>query len=94
MIKTCRETGARPLTAYLTGFACHYILDSCCHPFVYRYQKESELSHAEIETELDRYFMERDGEDPFTYHPASAISPSEEARHFPAVLMGIIVNNY
>lgn len=77
VIKTCRETGSEPLRAYLIGFCCHYILDSCCHPFVYRYQEESGLSHAEIETELDRYFMERDGKNPFTYHPASSISPSK-----------------
>lgn len=76
-IKTCRETGSKPLMVYLIGFVCHYILDSCCHPFVYHYQEESGLSHAEIETELDRYFMERDGKNPFTYHPASSISPSK-----------------
>lgn len=77
VIETCRETGSKPLTAYLIGFVCHYILDSCCHPFVYRYQEESGLCHAEIETELDRYFMERDGKNPFTYRPASSISPSK-----------------
>ena len=29
-----RRTGDERLLAYLLGFACHYLLDSSCHPFV------------------------------------------------------------
>lgn len=72
-IEQYHETGSEALLAYLAGFVCHYILDSCCHPYVFAYQKKTGLSHGEIETNLDRYYMERDQKDPFTYHPASAI---------------------
>lgn len=78
-VRACKDSGDRPLMAYLMGFVCHYILDSRCHPFVFRYQKESGLSHGEIETNLDRYYMERDGKNPFSYHPASAICASGSA---------------
>lgn len=77
-IRTCRETNSQALLAYLIGFVCHYILDSTCHPAVSRYMESTGLTHTEIETELDRYFMERDGKNPFFYHPASSIVPSEE----------------
>ena len=72
-IKTCRGTNSGALMAYLMGFVCHYILDSTCHPFVDEYEHASGLSHTETETELDRFFMERDGKNPFAYHPACAI---------------------
>lgn len=77
--KTCRETNSQALLAYLMGFVCHFILDSTCHPFVSEFEASYGLSHTEIETELDRYFMERDGKDPFSYHPAASISPSDGA---------------
>lgn len=78
-IKTCQGTDSRALMVYLMGFVCHYILDSVCHPFVDEYEKVSGLSHTEIETEQDRYFMERDKKDPFTYHPACSIVADDAA---------------
>ncbi|MDY3715445.1 MAG: zinc dependent phospholipase C family protein [Blautia sp.] len=59
--------------AYILGFGCHFILDSTCHPYVSEYEKSRGVSHAEIETELDRYYMEREGKNPFTYKPAVSI---------------------
>jgi len=57
------------LRAYLYGFLCHFILDSECHPYITCYMEEHELGHLEIETEFDRYLMEKDGFDPLYYVP-------------------------
>lgn len=80
--KHCKEkyiqTGDEAVLSYTLGFICHYMLDSSCHPFIYSYTDRTGASHAEIETELDRALMEKNGKNPFTYHPASVIKPDCE----------------
>ena len=49
------------LRAYLYGYLCHFMLDSECHPYINLYMEEKDLGHLEIETEFDRWLMERDG---------------------------------
>lgn len=71
-----QEEPSKGLMAYLIGFTCHFILDSCCHPYVSEYEKKNGVSHAGIETELDRYYMLREGKDPLRYRPGVSISPS------------------
>lgn len=76
------------LASYLLGFACHFLLDSTCHGYIGEFEKESGVSHAEIETELDRYFMVREKKELFSYLPAGVLEPGEEnckviARVFP-----------
>ncbi len=63
------------LKAYLFGFVCHFSLDSVCHPYIEKIGQESGLSHAEIETELERFFMEKDGLNPAEYIPVQHIHP-------------------
>lgn len=67
------------LKAYLYGFICHFTLDSACHPYIEKMSQESGLSHSEIETELERFFMEKDGIDPMEYIPIQHIHASENA---------------
>ncbi len=55
--------------AYIFGFLCHFALDSNCHPYIERMVREMGISHSEIEAELDRDFMIRDGLDPMTCRP-------------------------
>ncbi|MBQ8994451.1 MAG: zinc dependent phospholipase C family protein [Oscillospiraceae bacterium] len=50
--------------AYQLGFLCHYTLDSVCHTFVNRYEKETGVTHSDMEGEFDRYLLERSGKDP------------------------------
>lgn len=50
--------------AYLYGVLCHYCLDSCCHPFVREQAALGEATHAQIETEFDRFLLEKDGKVP------------------------------
>lgn len=59
-----RKERDQALRAYLYGFLCHFILDSECHPYVNYYMEEKHVGHLEIETEFDRYLMERDGRNP------------------------------
>ena len=71
-------------------FICHFMLDSTCHGYVGRFEKQTGISHAEIETELDRYLMIESGKEPRVYLPASVLDDSEEncrviARMFPSV---------
>ncbi len=83
-----RRTQDEALLVYLLGFACHYMLDSTCHPYIYGIADR--VSHNLIEKEMDRRLMEKDGLDPLTYFPARGIIPSEEnaavvAKMFPDI---------
>lgn len=66
------------MTAYLLGFGCHFLLDSACHPYINEYEWTVGISHAEIETHMDRVLLMRDGKDPFRYLPACAICTGSE----------------
>ena len=57
------------LRAYLYGFLCHFILDSECHPYIGCYMEEHDLGHLEIETDFERYLLEKNGHDPLRYVP-------------------------
>lgn len=70
-----RRTGNEAMLAYLLGFACHYILDSKCHPYVYELDENKVITHTAVEKELDRYLMMKTGYDPHRYYPAHAICP-------------------
>ena len=85
-----QKTGNEEILVYLLGFICHFMLDSTCHGYVGRFEKQTGISHAEIETELDRYLMIESGKEPRVYLPASVLDDSEEncrviARMFPSV---------
>lgn len=58
------------MEAYISGFICHFMLDSECHGYIAEKMKESELSHAEIETEFDCMLMRKKGLDPHTRNAA------------------------
>ena len=71
------EQGNQGGKAYLYGFLCHYLLDSCCHGTVYETMEKSGLEHTHIETEFDRFLMEKDGLDPVRRCLTDHINPSE-----------------
>lgn len=75
-IRLVRKNQDDALLAYLLGFACHFMLDSTCHPYIYHI--EDQVSHTIIEKEMDRRMMKKDGLDPLTYFPAKGIIPSYE----------------
>ncbi len=72
-------SGEEGILSYTLGFICHYMLDSSCHPYIYSYTERTGASHAEIETELDRAFMEKNEKNPFCYRPARGIHPDKKA---------------
>ena len=91
-----RETHDQQLLAYLLGFGCHYLLDSTCHPYVNEMHDKGRISHSLLEIEFDRFLMEENGKDPFTYYPSSCIVASEKNaevihRVFPLVKTGNIL---
>lgn len=55
------------MLAYAFGAVCHLALDAACHPFIHRYEKQSGISHHEIEKELEKYLLNGEGADPFQF---------------------------
>ncbi len=64
--------------AYLYGALCHFALDVSCHGDIESTVKTDKISHAEIESELDRDLMVRDGLDPVRHVLTNHIVPSME----------------
>lgn len=60
--------------AYMIGSILHFILDSHIHPTVNKLVTPT-YSHLDIETELDRFYMILDGNDPLSF-PQEDIIPS------------------
>lgn len=84
--------------AYAFGFLCHFALDGNCHPYVERMVRESGISHSEIEAELDRDLMLRDGLNPMVCRPTTHLRAKlfyggVISRFFPDVSPGQIVTS-
>lgn len=65
--RVCRGLRLEPTEAgmaYLYGVLCHYCLDSVCHPFINQKDLDGPAGHVEIETEFDRFLLEKDGKIP------------------------------
>lgn len=56
--------------AYVAGFLCHFLLDVHLHPTVYALQATG-VPHGRIESELDKYFLRKDGRPIRGYNTAS-----------------------
>lgn len=69
------ETGA-----YMIGSILHFILDSHIHPTVNKLVTPT-YSHLDIETELDRFYMILDGNDPFVFRQEDIIPDSALAKY-------------
>lgn len=64
--------------AYLLGFICHFALDSQCHPRIAEMIEETGVQHLELEEELEKYLLRRDGEEPLRF-PLTDLVPSDLA---------------
>ena len=65
--RVCRNLRLEPseaATAYLYGVLTHYCLDAVCHPYVCKTAEKGEVTHAQLETEFERYLLEQDGKTP------------------------------
>lgn len=105
--RVCRNLRLEPseaANAYLYGVLCHYSLDSACHPLVIEKSRDGILGHTQIETEFDRFLMERDGKpEPHREHLTNHIRltagecdvvsrfyPGVEARHIRTSLKDMV----
>lgn len=65
-------------TACAVGTVCHFMLDSACHWYVDAQIRETGESHNTIETEFERYLMEKDGLEPLRF-PVWKFIPADKA---------------
>lgn len=65
-------------TACVLGTICHFMLDSACHRYVGEQMKKTGESHNTIETEFERFLMEKDGLDPLRF-PVWKFIPTDAA---------------
>ena len=57
-LKVIEESKDREASiAYMYGFITHFALDHSCHPYIYKMQEVLDMSHSEIESELDRKLL-------------------------------------
>lgn len=66
----------RASLAYVYGFLCHFSLDVCCHGYIREKVDESGVTHGEIEAELDRELLVREGLDPVSTILTGHLMPS------------------
>ncbi|MCR4599478.1 MAG: zinc dependent phospholipase C family protein [Acetatifactor sp.] len=66
----------KPSLAYVYGALCHFTLDVCCHWYVQEKMDESGVSHTEIEAEMDREILVREGKDPIRAKVTEHLVPS------------------
>lgn len=72
--------------SYLMGLICHYALDKCCHPYVYRHSREP-YDHHRMESAFDRYVMLKAGLSKARYHylPAGRLDYNAMATLWPGI---------
>lgn len=59
--RACAQAGTEASRAYLYGLLAHYCLDSACHPYVHKKEDSGEARHVELESEFERFLLEKDG---------------------------------
>lgn len=65
-----------PALSYVYGVLCHFALDVSCHGYVQEKIDASGISHTEIEAELDRELLVREGLDPVRTKVTGHLVPS------------------
>jgi len=72
--------------AYLYGVLCHFALDYTCHGYIDRYAEENGVSHAIIESELDRTLLMAENRNPIEQDLSVYLHSDDEQaktiRHF------------
>lgn len=70
--RACEVADSEAAQAYLYGVLCHYCLDGACHPFIVQTAAEGTISHVRLESEFERFLLEKDGL-PYTYSIAKHV---------------------
>lgn len=71
--QTAPEPLSTPIAAYVAGFICHFCLDNACHPRVYELEFTG-VSHGLIESEFDKFVIQKDGKKVHGRNPARHLS--------------------
>lgn len=79
LYKTCDDKDAA--LSYLLGFVAHFTLDSYCHGYIDLVAESGIASHGKIESQLDRYFLIKDGYDPNKQSVTFSLKPSNKLGH-------------
>lgn len=87
IIKNSKEKDAS--FSYIFGVLNHFILDATSHGYVEEKEEQSGISHAEIESEFDRFLLLKDDKDPRTFDINSHIKISENLAKHIAPFYGI-----
>ncbi len=81
-LKRYRTAPSEGAAAYLFGVLAHYCLDSHCHPLINAATEEANLDHMELETEFDRFLLQKDGKLPphlQSYYKSIRLTRGEQA---------------
>ncbi len=78
--------------AYVLGFLCHFTLDSQCHPYIDERSVDG-LTHGKIESELDKFHLERVGKPVRGFNAATLFFPDGECREAGAKILGVSKEN-
>lgn len=77
-----RAAPSEGAAAYLFGVLAHYCLDCHCHPLINAATEEANLDHMELETEFDRFLLQKDGKLPphlQSYYKSIHLTRGEQA---------------
>ena len=83
------DDGSNAAFAYLSGFLCHFALDSMCRSYVEEITAMG-VNPTLVRTQLDRAYLQEDGRDPLTANLAAHIQPKSQnirviSRFFPQI---------
>ena len=82
--------GSDAARAYLYGFICHFALDAYCHGYINTCVRTKGLAHNLIETEFDRFLLERDEKHPVSYKFRKELKPNADmAKSIAGVYPGV-----
>ena len=71
----------KSVLSYILGFVCHFTLDSYCHGYIDRTTEVWDVTHGKIESQLDRYFLIKDGYNPVKKSVTFSLKPGRRIAH-------------
>lgn len=75
--------------AYILGAICHFVLDSECHSYIEYCIENKGLSHTEMEMDLERELLERDGYNPVSHNSVYIKLTKREAEYVAMFYEGV-----
>lgn len=76
-----------PSNVYFFGLCCHFLLDATVHPTVDDLESKN-YTHLDIESELDRYFLNKNNEDEFKFNQYELVPSPDIAEYIYPIYAG------